>query len=783
MKKNQFSHVLALTFLFWNFVCAEADEWKILKPSEGPEAYEIAASEFQQFYHEITEVRLEIVSSPDSTSNLIVIGPDFVNRYTRDAIERKVIPTLDLGSGKDNYKVLSAQDPATGQKLLFLAGGTGRSTLYAVYHYFEQEGGCRYFWDGDIVPKADSLNLEQVSIAESPRFMYRGLRYFAHRSLSRFQAEHWGPEEWEKEIDWIVKKRLNLFMLRIGMDDIFQKAFPDLVPYPPVDQSSPEAIPRSFYDRTTAWPLQYRGELRKHVLHYAAQRGLIHPEDMGTMTHWYSCTPKAFLEAVKPTFNPQSGGAYLGNPTNAVWDIRDDRNLDNYWKLTQTHVEQYGRPEMFHTIGIAERETFDNRADNLEMKLYAYRRILTKLREHYPTAPVLIASWDFYLPGWKGEEIGKLLQQLDPTKTIILDYTSDLPSNETNTHFENWGVVNKFPYTFGIFHAYEWENDLRGNYDLIEKRISAAAEDPMCKGFVFWPETSHSDPLMLEFFTHNAWNPDIRTPQQILPQFCADRYGERYAPFMQKGWEAAMPVYLLADRLPLMFKDLTSFSKRELTPEYVAGLRKTLEEVSEEARQIPSVLETLSQLPFGEGNAFIDRDAIDLARSVIARLTTIELYRYAVAQSEFLEGRQTAGEVRKVEAEVKAAMKALRDVLSLHDDYSLQASVRQMEAVRSPLNPAFENALKGNSENDYCRSFIREYFDYYYLPQLELYTREVRRSLKEGSAPSAGKMDMNPIIDAFYERPLHEMKPLSTVKRNHSSYEKCLKRLASQIEK
>ena len=35
------------------------------------------------------------------------------------------------------------------------------------------------------------------------------------------------------------------------------------------------------------------------------------------------------------------------------------------------------------------------------MKLYDYRRIINKLREHYPTAPVLIASWDFYLPGWR----------------------------------------------------------------------------------------------------------------------------------------------------------------------------------------------------------------------------------------------------------------------------------------------------------------------------------------------------------------------------------------------
>ena len=39
---------------------------------------------------------------------------------------------------------------------------------------------------------------EGVSLAETPRFAYRGTRYFAHRSLHRFQAEMWGPGDWEQ---------------------------------------------------------------------------------------------------------------------------------------------------------------------------------------------------------------------------------------------------------------------------------------------------------------------------------------------------------------------------------------------------------------------------------------------------------------------------------------------------------------------------------------------------------------------------------------------------------
>ena len=37
-------------------------------------------------------------------------------------------------------------------------------------------------------------------------------------------------------------------MLRVGMDDLFQRAFPDTVSYPPEDKADPEAMPRSYND-------------------------------------------------------------------------------------------------------------------------------------------------------------------------------------------------------------------------------------------------------------------------------------------------------------------------------------------------------------------------------------------------------------------------------------------------------------------------------------------------------------------------------------------------------
>lgn len=169
----------------------ERPEWKILCPRNAAKVYRHAADEFRDFYRAVTGRELEIVQEPAEGVPMVVIGSDCVNRFTRDAVERRLIAPLDLGAESDAYRIVSARDGE--RDLLFLAGGNGRATLYAVYDFFERQAGCRYFWDGDVIPARETIPMTGLDVRETPHFYYRGLRYFAHRSLGRFQAEHWGP--------------------------------------------------------------------------------------------------------------------------------------------------------------------------------------------------------------------------------------------------------------------------------------------------------------------------------------------------------------------------------------------------------------------------------------------------------------------------------------------------------------------------------------------------------------------------------------------------------------
>lgn len=754
------------------------DTVKILAPRDSEKVYAIAAQEFQKFYREVTGRTLPIVYEPGADGDLVVIGSDAVNDFASQLIFEGLAEDYGIRYGTDDYALRSLS--WKGRRVLVLAGGRGRSTLYSVYDFFQRRGDCRYFWDGDRVPRGETLDITGLDVREHPRFELRGLRYFAHRSLHRFQAEHWSYEDWCREIDWIAKKRLNFFMLRIGQDDLYQRAFPELVDYPPAEGVLPEAE-GGYDDRTLFWPLQYRGELRKKILQYAFDRDLVHPEDCGTMTHWYSRTPKQFLEKVQPDFMPQTTGGYR-QPTGLVWDIRQKQNLDNYFKLTDTSVREYGRPELFHTIGLAERRCSDDRRVNLELKLYTYRRIARHLQQNYPNARLLIASWDFIMY-WEPEEVQKLVAELDPSRAVILDYTSE--SEDEINFFANWGIQGHFPWTFGIFHGYEPNSDIRGDYRQIVKRLSLAAGDESCQGMIFWPELSHSDTFMLDYFTANAWRPLEKTPEEQLKDFCAGRYGpDEKGMEMTSLWEGFFPLIGLScwqfgrnqpkyRRFREYFFDIfyspTVFTRcysRE--DSYNEPIRYYLEQARPHLERAGQTLHRLAALSDeARQDVFIFRDAMDIARTTAGRILNLGIYRLDDLFLRWREGEKLGGEIQRLCGDCERLLELLGELLGQHPDYSLNATMERMRGVH-PVNPAFELALKHNADNGYCRSYIFELVKYLCLPEVSFLFGEICKAVEGApedyrSDDSSCEANRTWFMTAFEQKPLCEMKPQTHV--------------------
>ena len=726
--------------------------------------------------------RVLVASSGDGTriDQFALHRAEFEKYYrlitAKDAPNNIIEFSIDAGvskSGKDAYRIQS-MSPSS----VRITGSNLRSVWYGLYDLLERRGGCRWFWDEDIVPKKDAIDLSGLDVYEEARFEYRGLRYFAHRGLTRFQAEHWGLDDWKKEIDWILKRRLNVFMLRIGQDDLFQRTFPHIVSTP--DASKPlKGTGRGYDNRSLFWSLEFRGKLRRDLQHYAFDRGLMVPEDFGTMTHWYSRTPEEFLEKLKPPFLPQATRTY-SEKNGLVWDVRDAKWVDTYWSLTKTACDIYGQgkdQQLLHTIGLGERNCFKDRKENLKLKIYALKEFLKRARRDYPNAKTLLAGWDFYFT-WYPEEVQELIKELDPKRDIIWDYEADATRDYRpemkklgGNNFTKWGVIGKFPYTYSIFLAYENALDIRANYPLIEERQKIVQDDPMCAGYILWPESSHTDTLVLRFFTQNAWSSKPVSYEQVLNEFCRSRYGDE-APKMKAIWKKVVPLSYMSDwgnNYSYLFTR-NSFGERQYAPTAKEDAKKWHERLSE----AKSVYAALAELDLR--SEAIRRDTIDLARTVLDRQMIIEANDILENISKWRAGAQNGDVIIKAAERLANLADRMADLLELHTDYSLWESYERLTKVESVPNPNFPRVLLDNAANSYCQSHQYELARYWYAPRAHKWAEKITSIIRSGDRKARLVLNDSKKVHAeLLNRPLKSMRP--TAKRTNEEFIKLMSEL------
>ena len=706
-----------------------------------------------------------------------ITGTDAPDGAVAFAIDAKV-----SSSGKDAYTIKSE---GTGAKI---TGSNERSTWYGLYDLLARRGGCRWFWDCDVVPKKASIDLSGLDVTEEAQFEYRAIRYFAHRGLTRFQAEHWGLEDWKREIDWCLKRRLNVFMLRIGQDDLFQRAFPETCASPDPSKDLP-GHGQGYDNRTLFWSLQFRGKLRKDLQKYAFARGLLMPEDFGTMTHWYSRTPEDFLDGKKPPFLPQSTGGY-SEKNGLVWDIRDPKWVDAYWKLTTTACDAYGQgrdQELLHTIGLGERRCFKDRKDNHELKKFALRQFLDRASRDYPKAKRLLAGWDFYFT-WHPEEVQDLVGTLDPERDIIWDYEGDSTRDYREemldidgNNFTKWGVCNRFPYTYSIFLAFESALDIRANYPLIEARQRIVQNDPKCAGYIFWPEASHTDTLLLEYFTANAWSKDAVDHLKVLDGFAAGRYGAQ-ADAMKTIWEDVIPMSYLLDwgdnyGCHLMAETIDRAQHGE------GKGAKQLEHWQATLKDVKRVFAALGEIDWN-GEA-IRRDTVDLARTALDRLLILRMKELSKAHLDWTEDRRGSEGLAVLADEIVILAEKMADLLELHTDYSLWESYERLDRIEKIANPNFKQVLLENAVCGYCRSHQYEAARYLYVPRARAFADTIKglvRAAESGTEltpeQKALKLDWSTdLVNLMLAVPLETFRP--TRSRTPENFRALMRELAA----
>ena len=161
-------------------------------------------------------------------------------------------------------------------------------------------------------------------------------------------------------------------------------------------------------------------------------------------------------------------------------------------------------------------------------------------------------------------------------------------------------------------------------------------------------------------------------------------------------------------------------------------------------------------------DAFVVRDAIDIARMAASRACDCACSMFKLAAEGWRCGRVKPDEPPALAARARELLAIMRDVLSASDEFSLYASLQALQE-KHETNPKFETTLKGNAENNYCRTQIRELVSDIYIPVIDAFTDYFAKRFDSGNHAPFNDLTQplkelaQPVVDAFYDKPLADM--------------------------
>ncbi|MBI4025864.1 MAG: alpha-N-acetylglucosaminidase C-terminal domain-containing protein [Verrucomicrobia bacterium] len=709
-----------------------------------PERY--AAEEFARYLGQITGARIALAKPPlpnvADGKTAILIGAFCHDDFSRLAAGCGVaLPAPEIVANPDAFLV------SVGERLICLAGGSGRATLYAVYDFLEQECQAGFFRIAEQVPKTNRLSLAAHDRVRKPRFPFR---MYSTDSGTPVHYSNWAntKEDWRWNVDYRIKKKLNPFLAPYGLyplDEVMAELG--------VDVKWTDTPAREMADTIV-------GQLRRcgGTLVVQLSEGSVDPK-------FVEKYPQA--RYIKSTWVGSYEGRYL-HP--------DDPLFERYVSLfVRQFLKCAAGVEVFTFAPYQEKVFGASQAERRQIVTALARRMGEILLREAPQARVSFDSWAFHnREYWDPDTVAAFFKAIpSQAKLLIIDFASNTSPFYRETNYF-WGQ----DWLYGWYYQDGPGNFMHGDMTgfITDVQQISATEGCRCAGIFMLPEVTDSNEVMVELGARLAWNPDL-TRQAFLDSYVLRRYGQASFKRMRAAWELlADSVYSrLGSRSPCELHGRTWAPYYTAEPKYhfTLGTRdiggRTIDfagYVEEMEKRLPvlSALQQSLRLALREqerqrDSRLYQQDLFECLRQLLVDLFNQNLMRAEMAYA--------SGDTRGFERFVKAT------------GWCLEAQVRLHEAVRSWPEFAFAALLaKGQNSayrtrtfddvvrwmaglkdgkiektmSDYWRMDRFESLKYYYQPRVQAYLEFLKREMGKGNRvlPSPEKPDSLSIRDSFY---------------------------------
>ena len=691
-----------------------------------------AAQELSQFVARITGTPLPIAAIPSAevtrATVRILIGRAETNSLIRELVAVGRIDLSELEPGGDGFaiKTVSHDD----RDYLILSGGRGRSDLYAVYDFLEQECGVGFFWDGDRVPKRETLAVESIDRDERPYFSWR----MAPNACSYvYSSQYWDAQDWKRAHDYMAKRKLNVSYFTLGREVVMHRVW-------------------KRFGMNTAEPSQWarwEADLQREVRDYAEK---LEMETVGQL--WGGHVTPEFAAAYPQRRYVVAEWAgvstsYNIHPADPMFQQVVKATIEEWQKA-------YGPTHIWDQAPYPETSPGATAEDKRQLKIDWARNMTTAIAAADPQGLLYMSGWFLQGGDWTEEVCREFFDAMGDHRFLVSDAWA-----ETRPVFTKTGYFGgRAEWMFGVLNTFGNVERLHGDLQDLIRRVQGVVADSRaryCTGFYIDPESTHHNFLYFDLASVLAWDPRPVELDAFLHRYCDRRYGTASASAMVDVWKlVARTAYadnLEANPRPFYHNPL---------PRDGGGtdLFADADRILARLRQTPTLQRAL-QLALAERdslqrNPHYQRDLLDIARTLLGILFD---YRAACAHSAFADAKDTQRLTREGQAALRI-LGAIERLVSTRREFFLETEMEygrrrpvrrqpvqsepsQVSAQGAPTHPNDREvrlrftALAGMDKYpgllDYAAADRVELIRHYYRPRVEAWLEQMRDRIETGT--------------------------------------------------
>ena len=457
---------------------------------------------------EIREYNANVMPAYNALERLI--GPranEFVLRLTNHATDQVTIST------------------ARGE--VIIEGSSIPAICYGAYTYLRKVGAVHISWEGNRVSLPTQWPDLPLQTLQSP-FVYR---QYLNVCAFGYTTVWWNWERWEKEIDWMAIRGINMPSAMEGQEAVYLRLWKEmgLTDADILEHFSGAAfLPWHRMGNINGYggplPMSYikkKEALQKQILERMRSLGM-----QPVVPAFSGYVPAKLKEKFQSAQIRQLEPWEKGFEGTYMLDPKDPLFLTIGKRFIEIYQEMYGDASFYLADSFNEMKPPVTAANKQSLLAEYGEAVYKSIQQGDSSATWVMQGWLFGNDSvfWDTTSIQSFLSKVPPSKMIIQDFGNDrYPGIWKRTK-----AYGGKQWTYGYVHNYGGSNPVYGDFEFYNEEVTGLLNNTDKRNLVGYgvlPEGLHNNSVVYEYIYDLSWSGEGIVGEDWIKQYIQDRYG------------------------------------------------------------------------------------------------------------------------------------------------------------------------------------------------------------------------------------------------------------------